>query len=90
MKPEAQSCGRGILLLNEKSVLCATRLILIDSGYIISKYIQNPHLINGYKYDLRIYILVTSFDPLVIYMYKNGLIKRNCTFCHREIYAIQK
>ena len=36
-------------------------------------YIANPHLINGIKYDLRVYVLVTCFDPLRIYFYKEGL-----------------
>ena len=40
---------------------------------LVSEYIANPHLINGYKYDLRIYVLVTSYDPLRIYMFKEGL-----------------
>lgn len=39
------------------------------------KYISKPHLIKGYKYDMRIYVLVTSYDPLVIYMYKDGLVR---------------
>ena len=41
----------------------------------MSKYISKPHLIRGYKYDLRIYILVVSFDPLKIYMFKDGLVR---------------
>ena len=41
----------------------------------MSKYISKPHLIRGFKYDLRIYILVVSFDPLKIYMFKDGLVR---------------
>ena len=40
---------------------------------MISKYVHNPHLIDGYKYDLRIYVLVTCFDPLRIFLFKEGL-----------------
>ena len=37
---------------------------------LVSEYVSNPHLINNLKYDLRIYVLVTSFDPLAIYMFE--------------------
>jgi len=40
---------------------------------VISEYISNPHLIEGLKYDLRVYVLVTSYNPLIIYMYDDGL-----------------
>ncbi len=42
-------------------------------GFVISKYVSKPHLIHGYKYDLRCYVLVTSYDPLTIYMFEDGL-----------------
>lgn len=40
---------------------------------MISKYIHNPLLINSHKFDLRIYVLLTSFEPLKIYVFKEGL-----------------
>ena len=40
---------------------------------MISRYISNPLLIDGYKFDVRIYVCVTSYDPLVAYLYEEGL-----------------
>ena len=58
------------------------------SGYIISEYIRDPHLLDGYKYDMRIYVVVTSLNPLKIYMYKKGLC-RMCTEKYTTKYFTQ-
>ncbi len=36
---------------------------------------MNPHIINNRKYDLRLYIVVTDFSPLKIYLYNEGLVR---------------
>ena len=42
---------------------------------LVSRYIMSPHLINGLKYDLRVYVVVTSFNPLTVYIYNDGLVR---------------
>ena len=69
IKPVAMSQGRGIFLTN--------KINDIPSGYnmIASKYISNPYLINNKKFDLRVYVFVSSIMPLRIYRYKEGLVR---------------
>jgi hypothetical protein len=40
--------------------------------FLKNRYIANPYLINGHKFDLRLYVYVTSHDPLRIYLFDDG------------------
>ncbi|KAF2896088.1 hypothetical protein ILUMI_10086 [Ignelater luminosus] len=67
MKPDAGSQGRGIFITkNLKDIKPTERMVC-------QVYITRPYLIDGYKFDLRVYTLITSCDPLRIYIYKEGL-----------------
>ena len=71
MKPVASARGIGIKMVSKIDQIPKKRPVIIQN------YIRNPLLINGLKWDLRIYVFVTSFSPLVAYiagkLLKNGI-----------------
>ncbi|XP_071502575.1 tubulin polyglutamylase TTLL5-like, partial [Diadema antillarum] len=67
VKPVASSRGRGIFLIN------SPQNVPLDAAYVVCRYLNNPLLIDGFKFDLRLYVAVTSYDPLRIYLYEEGL-----------------
>ncbi len=39
---------------------------------VVQEYLHEPLLLDGYKFDLRMYVLVTSFNPLEAFVYDEG------------------
>eukprot|EP01033_Poteriospumella_lacustris_P007014 gene7014-5052_t len=72
MKPSAGAQGRGIYLAMKPE-----QIIQSEEYYIVQSYLHRPLLVDGYKFDLRIYVLVISCDPLRILLFREGL----CRFC---------
>ena len=72
VKPLASTHGKGVRILTDSTT--------VPIKGILENYIYNPHLINRRKYDMRIYVLVTGFRPLKIYIYENGIIR----FCSEK------
>ena len=107
MKPTAKARGIGIFLVNKLAQIKKWANTRTMSGpqsqnYIISRYIDNPLLIGGKKFDLRLYVLVTSYRPLRVYIhddgfarftnarYNNDLTDLDNMFVHLTNVAIQK
>ncbi|CAD8124708.1 unnamed protein product [Paramecium sonneborni] len=67
IKPEASCQGKGIMLVKDAEGLS------INEHYVAQRYLSKPYLIDGLKFDLRIYVLLAGCDPLRIYIFKEGL-----------------
>ncbi|NXC89492.1 TTL13 polyglutamylase, partial [Cercotrichas coryphoeus] len=66
-KPDNSCQGKGIFITHHPEE------IKHGEHMICQQYISEPFLIDGFKFDMRIYVLVTSCDPLRIFLYKEGL-----------------
>ena len=80
MKPSGKAQGKGIFLVNKLNQLkkwatCSKlpfQTLSFKESYVISRYIDNPLLIGGKKFDLRLYVLITSYRPLKAWLYNMG------------------
>merc|ERR1712032_189767 len=73
VKPIGLSRGRGIFLTDNPIALPAK-----DNngrGFLVQRYIADPYLIRGRKFDLRVYLLITGINPLKFYIYKDGFMR---------------
>ncbi|XP_040532552.1 tubulin monoglutamylase TTLL4 isoform X1 [Gallus gallus] len=69
VKPPASARGIGIQVIHKWSQLPKRRPLLVQ------RYLHKPYLIDGRKFDLRIYVYVTCYDPLRVYLFKDGLVR---------------
>lgn len=69
VKPSNGAQGHGISLFKNAEKIPQTENV------IVQEYIDKPLLLDGFKFDLRIYVLITSCDPLRIFLFNDGLVR---------------
>jgi len=81
VKPAGLSRGRGIRCMSSLASIVTRR-----SGgsnrkgtYVVQKYIERPLLLRGRKFDIRQWVLVTSWNPLTVWFYADSYLR----FCVR-------
>ena len=75
MKPSNLSRGRGVTCVDSLQPIEQSLTATNDSGLIVQKYIENPLIIKKRKFDIRQWVLVTSLNPLVIWMWKEPYLR---------------
>jgi len=98
IKPQNSCCGRGISIVRSYDQV-KKKLKNSTAGWIVQDYISNPLLLRGCKFDLRLYVCVTSYDPLRIYLFHDGLCRistrkysltKDSRFVHLTNFSVHK
>ncbi|XP_076547263.1 tubulin tyrosine ligase-like 15 [Osmia lignaria lignaria] len=69
---EKSNDHRGISVKNISSIN------ITATGSFVQEFIQRPLLVDGYKFDIGVYTVITSVDPLRVYVYKGDALFRFC------------
>ena len=54
-------------------------LDLNSEGSFVQEFIHNPLLVDGFKFDIGLYVTLTSVDPLRIYVHQSDVLLRFCS-----------
>ncbi|XP_067616277.1 probable tubulin polyglutamylase ttll-15 [Eurosta solidaginis] len=60
------------------NIRSSSSINLNSSNSFIQEFIQNPFLVDGHKFDIGVYVVLTSVDPLIIYIYTGDALFRYC------------
>ncbi|NWU84625.1 TTL11 polyglutamylase, partial [Onychorhynchus coronatus] len=82
VKPDGGCQGDGIYLIKDPSDIRLTGSIHSRPA-VVQEYICKPLLVDKLKFDIRLYVLLKSLEPLEIYIAKDGL-SRFCTEPYQE------
>lgn len=65
---------RGVSLKN------VSEIDVTDKASFVQEYVQNPFLVDGHKFDIGVYVVITSVIPLRAYWYKGDVLLRYIIF----------
>ncbi|XP_067599532.1 tubulin polyglutamylase TTLL11 isoform X4 [Pseudorca crassidens] len=82
VKPDSGCQGDGIYLIKDPSDIRLAGT-LQSRPAVVQEYVCKPLLIDKLKFDIRLYVLLKSLEPLEIYIAKDGL-SRFCTEPYQE------
>ncbi|NWT81487.1 TTL11 polyglutamylase, partial [Lanius ludovicianus] len=82
VKPDGGCQGDGIYLIKDPGDIRLTGSIQSRPA-VVQEYICKPLLMDKLKFDIRLYVLLKSLEPLEIYIAKDGL-SRFCTEPYQE------
>jgi tetratricopeptide (TPR) repeat protein len=68
IKPPSLYGGRGIRLTRSRAEIG-------EEACVVQRYLDRPYLIDGHKFHVRLYVLVTSAAPLRAYVYREGIVR---------------
>ena len=75
LKPSNLSRGRGITCIYSLSPILECMKETNNSGVVIQKYIENPLIIYNRKFDIRQWVLISSLEPLCIWLWEEPYLR---------------
>ncbi|KPI90922.1 Tubulin polyglutamylase ttll6 [Papilio xuthus] len=69
---EKHNQHRGVFLKN------VSEIDLSSGESFVQEYVQKPFLVDGHKFDIGVYVVLTSVNPLRVYYYKGDVLFRYC------------
>ena len=73
VKPGGLSRGRGVHCIDQLNDILSN--VKPCNQTIIQKYIENPLIINGRKFDIRQWVLVTDLNPLTVWLFDTPYVR---------------
>lgn len=67
---QKSNAHRGIQIVNVQ------KMDLDTPGTFVQEFVQNPFLVDGFKFDVGVYTMLTSVDPLRVYIYDGDALLR--------------